>query len=99
MCNFTYTKECTVSHLISLNITTPNRQLQYLNQFHYIVARLLKQIPTEILSRLSSFARSPNLAGQFTTIMPALELIVRQLNSPTSIRRCISQHYAGYLRI
>ena len=68
-------------HPISLNRIASNRKLQYLNQFQNIVAYLLKQSPTEFLSRLSSFASSPNLVGQFRTTTPALQLIVRQLNS------------------
>ena len=66
---------------ISQNVTAPNRQLQHLNQLQTTVARLLNESPAQILSRLSSFATSPNVAGQFRTITPALELIIRQLNS------------------
>jgi hypothetical protein len=45
------------------------------------VARLLNESPTQILSQLSSFATSPNVDEQFRTIRPALEVIVRELNS------------------
>lgn len=45
------------------------------------MAWLLNESPAQILSQLSSFASSTNVAGQLTTTMLALQLIVRQLNS------------------
>ena len=76
----TFPAKTVTSLPISLNVCTPNRQLQHLNWFQNIVTRVSRESPTQTLSQLRSFVGSPNLTAQFSVIRPALEMIVSELN-------------------